>query len=551
MMLLNILKNQSYSRYKFVISGIISVLWMIFIYNTTVMIFSTNDDVGRAMRVHGYGYFSLGSPYILYSNFLWGWILYNLPQIGWMYAYYWMTIVVLVIITWAFIYYLWQVLPWYGAIGVTLPIITSAMIAPQFTISSGFLAIAMLLALRNYRYSTNTFDLYLAICFGILSLLIRERQFILTIIVGFFFLPLRYLWFNHKSRQVLTVFLVICTIVVCADRIIHATHPTYARINQLRSAYDPIEDYKALEYFKKNRQYIENSGYSFNDLLLMSRYFWFNSNFTDLTRLQTLNQNIQPIEYLKMTVKYGKDDIFSLVDRLYIAFFLSIATVILYMRSWRTLITLVLLIGMVWAFGASGRGSVVRVVLPLTITVFVLSVTELRRYTSTHFFPHTIITIALVITTSMHSMRVYTQAINQNEAYISNIADLQDLDVSNIYAIGAELPTTIIFPLNKYLPKYYNTPIVAFNLSVIEPYSFYHEKQQDFDGELTGEQGVLLLARKSEYPFIEEYCWAHFQGILKIEDRYVRDSFTVRHARCTNSPLPHRNNQYLSYGAIP
>lgn len=551
MISLHFLKNLLLSRHKFVISGLISVLWMVFIYHTTVMIFSTNDDVGRAMRVHGYGYFSLGSPYILYSNVLWGWILYNLPQIGWMYAYYWMTIVVLVLITWAFIYYLWQIIPWYGAILVTLPIMTSAMVAPQFTINSGLLAVAMLLAVRNYRYSTNTSDLYVAIGLGILSLCIRERQFMLTTIIGFSFLPLRYLWFNQKSRQLLAIFFVICVSIISFDRIIHIMNPTYARINQLRSAYDPIEDYKALEYFKNNRQYIENSGYSFNDLLLMSRYFWFNSDFTNLDQLKALNQKIHPIEYIKMTAKYGTDDLFSLRDRLYIAFFLSIATIMLYTRSWRTLVAVVFIISMIWAFGASGRGSVTRVVLPLIIAIFVLSITELRKKTQTHILPHMIITMALIITISMHSLRVYTQTINQKEEYISNISDLADLDVKNIYAVGSAFPATSVFALNKYLPHYYNTPIIAFNLSVIEPYNFYYASQRDFAGELTSEQGVLLMARKSEYPFLEEYCWAHFQGILNVEDRYVGRAFTVRQARCTNSPLPHRNNRYLSYNDIP
>lgn len=34
--------------------------------------YATNDDIGMAMRVHGFGQYAEASPYIVYSNIVWG-----------------------------------------------------------------------------------------------------------------------------------------------------------------------------------------------------------------------------------------------------------------------------------------------------------------------------------------------------------------------------------------------------------------------------------------------------------------------------------------------
>lgn|GEM_PF-2721739 len=535
---------------KSVVSGILAVLWMVFIYYTTVMIFNTNDDVGRSMRVHGYGYFVAGSPFILYSNFVWGWILSSLPKIGWMYPYYWMTIVVLVMITWAFIYYLWQRLPWYLAVSMAYSAVAFAMISPQFTINAGLLAIAMMLAVRNFRYSARPTDLYLAICFGVLSLLIRERQFLLTSIVGLAFLPVRHLWSATLARRAGVLLFILCISIVGIDRIVHTTNPTYVRVNQLRSAYDPIEDYKGLAYLQQNRAVMEQSGYTPNDLRLISRYFWYNSDFTNRAKLEALNQEIDTVQYLQMTAPYGADAVYGLRDRFYLSFFVTIAALMLYTRSWRILLAIVCLIGMIWAFGASGRGTVIRVTLPLIVAIFVLALTGIpQQRLKTAKIPATIL-LACIVTALMQGYFFITQANLQATLFQTNRAQLTHINLTNTYAVGSALPITSMFPVNKYVPAYADIRILAFNLSLIEPGNVYHEQQRDFDGELTS-SGVFMIARDSEYPMLQEYCWARFQGTLDVADVYTGDYFTLRHARCTNSPLPHRNNQYLSYGAIP
>ena len=42
----------------------------------------TNDDVGMSMVAHGYGIAAFGSPQIMFSNVLWGYVIRSIPSVG-------------------------------------------------------------------------------------------------------------------------------------------------------------------------------------------------------------------------------------------------------------------------------------------------------------------------------------------------------------------------------------------------------------------------------------------------------------------------------------
>jgi hypothetical protein len=523
---------------------------MLFIYHTTIMIFNTNDDIGRSMRVHGYGYFVSGSPFILYSNFIWGWFLHALPKIGWMYPYYWMTIVVLVVVTWAIIYYLWQRLPWYLAITMAYAAVTYAIITPQFTINAGLLAIAMILALRNYRHSNRTMDLYLAICFGVLSLLIRERQLLLTSMVGVALLPIRHLWHAPHARRALSILLILCISIVTLDRIVHATNPTYVRINQLRSAYDPIEDYQALKYLKQHRQIVLDSGFTFNDLVMISRYFWHNSTFTDLDRLQALNSNIDTRSYMAMNWNSGWQAVSTLQDTVFLSFLVSMMAFALVQKKPHLIIGIGIAMAMIWGFGFVGRGAMMRVTLPLILLLYLVALSAFPWPNIRQRRTNLMLTVACIITLLMQ-LHVVIRQRDIHEATVRQVnTDLAQVDFQRTLFTGFAVPSTYMYPVNQHFPRYDTHHIAVFNLSLIEPYNTYVETMRDFDGEFTATTGVTLVATRSEIPILQEYCWDRFDGILTTEDTYIGDTLTIRQVRCTNSPIPSRINTYLPYDMI-
>lgn len=107
-----------------------------------------------------------------------------------------------------------------------------------------------------------------------------------------------------------------------------------------------------------------------------------------------------------------------------------------------------------------------------------------------------------------------------------------------------------MYPVNIYPAQFDTKNIVVFNLSLIEPYNTYSETMRDFDGEFTSEAGVHIAATRNELKILQEHCWAKFGGILTTTESLATESLTVYTISCANSPLPHRHNMYLSYGAI-
>lgn len=543
---------------KSVITGIIAILWTIFIYSSTVMVFDTNDDVGRSMRVHGYGYFVTGSPYTLYSNWLWGWFISFLPQIGGLYAYYWVTIVILCLSLWAFAYYLWQILPAHIAIITTGIAVTYSMVAPQFTINAGLMTIAMILAIQHFQRTRQHRHLGIALGFALIALLIRERQFMLNLIAAWAFLVINkhisLRSFSTMSRRTLlmaaTGMALICSI-VGFNVLTQTSNPTYVRINALRSAYDPIEDYNALEFLKTRRDIVDQSGFSINDLRMIGRYFWHTDELTDLKKLEALNQHIRTQQLTKIRWDWGIDAVQTLQQPIFLALLIPVFGIILTQRNPILLLSTVTVFAMVWGFGIIGRGAMFRVTFPLIISLFILALTVSTSRKRVAPWMKYITTATYLVALIMHCQITWRQHTVQATLVEKIQRYTSEIDLRDMYVTGFAFPATFLYPLNKPFVPDSSMPITIFNLSIIEPGNVYMETQRDFDGELTSPNGIHLMATANEYTLIQEYCWAKYQGILQTSDIHVNEYFTVRNARCTNSPFPHRNNRYLSYGMIP
>ena len=53
----------------------------------------TNDDIAMSMVAHGYGIASIGSPNIVFSNVVWGYLVRLLPEINGIWAILWLLLV--------------------------------------------------------------------------------------------------------------------------------------------------------------------------------------------------------------------------------------------------------------------------------------------------------------------------------------------------------------------------------------------------------------------------------------------------------------------------
>ena len=73
----------------------IFVLFLCLVFQPT---WETNDDVAMSMVAHGYGLATIGTPHLIFSNIIWGYIVRAIPEINGVLGYSIATLGVLIII---------------------------------------------------------------------------------------------------------------------------------------------------------------------------------------------------------------------------------------------------------------------------------------------------------------------------------------------------------------------------------------------------------------------------------------------------------------------
>lgn len=113
--------------------------------------YATNDDVGMAMRVHGFGQYAEAGLFVVYANLMWGWILFQLPSINHVCAYAWMTVFIMLAYTWGLTYFgLRSAMPVWVVLPLVVAVVAEPLLFPQFTVHAVLLTLVMALAIRQY-----------------------------------------------------------------------------------------------------------------------------------------------------------------------------------------------------------------------------------------------------------------------------------------------------------------------------------------------------------------------------------------------------------------
>ena len=106
----------------------------------------TNDDIAMSMAAHGYGIAGIGSPNLIFSNVLWGYLVRAIPGINGTVGYSIATIGVLVIVGTTVLYGLFRFgIKWPSALPVFVLLLARPVLFPQFTINAGLLAVGSII----------------------------------------------------------------------------------------------------------------------------------------------------------------------------------------------------------------------------------------------------------------------------------------------------------------------------------------------------------------------------------------------------------------------
>ena len=111
----------------------------------------TNDDVGMSMAAHGYGIAATGSPNLIFSNVIWGYLVRSIPQINGVLGYSIATMLVLVIFGMVMLYALRRLgFGWLVSLAVLALVLVRPILFPQFTINAGLLTVGAIVCWHLY-----------------------------------------------------------------------------------------------------------------------------------------------------------------------------------------------------------------------------------------------------------------------------------------------------------------------------------------------------------------------------------------------------------------
>lgn len=256
----------------------------------------TNDDVGISMVAHGYDIAAIGSPKLIFSNVLWGYLVRAIPEINRVLGYSTASLGVLVTVGAVVIYGLYR----FGASNVTCLsalalILVRPVLFPQFTINADLLLVAAIICWHLYAQLNYRRALFAGCILAFFSYLVRSQEFLLVLIVALPLLPWRILWLRRSAQAAFLALISAIAFSMVIDHQAYQGHEwmAFTELNPVRA---PFTDYGAGEYLKKRPDIMVQHGYSSNDVDLMRFWFFVDSNIADPKVVRAMLAELGPLQ---------------------------------------------------------------------------------------------------------------------------------------------------------------------------------------------------------------------------------------------------------------
>ncbi len=139
----------------------------------------TNDDVAMSMVAHGYGVAAFGTPNLIFSNVLWGYLVRAIPQIGAILGYSIATLCVLITVGTVLLFGLYRLGAGYiASLSMLALLLVRPVLFPQFTINAGLLLVGAIICCHLFARQDNRQALLLGCLLAFSSYLVRSNEFL-------------------------------------------------------------------------------------------------------------------------------------------------------------------------------------------------------------------------------------------------------------------------------------------------------------------------------------------------------------------------------------
>lgn len=345
----------------------------------------TNDDIGMAMTVGGYGTAATPSPgLVIDCTVVWGWILEHVPDVAHVRGYTLATYLLLFVSGLS----IFSAARRRGVAPVLIAPVLLGMYAtvvlyPQYTLLSGYLAVAGFAQVLASEGRSRRRALLIAAPLLLLSGLIRPDEMALVFIVACPFLL--YAWRNHSEarwRWQWTGLACLCAVLL-AGAYLYTQHygstGAWTAFGDIDGPRTDFTDYDLRGYYRRHTQQLAGGPITLNDVELMASFFYVDPTVFNSGNVEPLVRSVTPAERYELNEERGRK-FFSVFKDPDLQLMLALFTV-LALLNWRQpaaeIASLVLLLALMVGIGLWGRPGILRIYLPATAAMMVLSLLKL------------------------------------------------------------------------------------------------------------------------------------------------------------------------------
>ena len=495
----------------------------------------TNDDVAMSMVAHGYGMAAFGSPNIIFSNVLWGYLVRAIPQISGILGYSIATLGVLVIVGAVMLFGLYRLGAGYIApLCVLALLLVRPVLFPQFTINAGLLLVGAVICCQLFARQNNWQALLIGCLLAFSSYLVRSNEFLLVLFGSLPLLPWRTLLRRRSSQVALLALVLVMAVSTAVDRKAYQGQQWKA-FNELNPVRTPFTDFGADEHLKKRPDILGRYGFSTNDVALLHEWFFVDPEIASPQTLRAMLAELGPLPAQGDSVAKGWAGIRTLWDPKLLPLVLAALLLALLRPSWKVAASWVLCIGAVFAIGLSGRPGILRVYVPLvcllvTATYLTGKFSDWRNLLSTG-----VLIVAVVLNASLVFTESKTVQITSEQAREG--LDALPRDPVVIWGIG--FPLEAVFPVMGASPTAMSCQFYGLGAFTLAPFSIAFTEQQQGRGMidlLLTETGIPIVAEQRCFGYLETHCKERLHGEIKELSTQELGGIVVSLRRCEAGP---------------
>ncbi len=471
----------------------------------------TNDDIAMSMVAHGYGIAKYASSELFFSNVIWGHLVRAIPSIGGVLGYSAATLVVLTSVGAMLVFSILRGHGWIAGLSVMTMVLTRPLLFPQFTINAGLLVVAALLCLSRYEHHRSWVLIIIGCVFAYLGFLIRPREFLLILAIGLPLIPWRALLSSKPACFMVLILIGVMALSTVIDQKTYQTQQWKA-FKALNSVRTPITDYGADQQLKQRPDLLAQHGYSTNDIDLLRRWFFLDSELADPGRLKAMLSQLKELPKAGWTFDKGWKGVEALWHPKLLVLTLAAVLLVVLRPKLSVVLSFGLCVAAAFAIGLSGR-TVQRVFIPMAslLVVAPMLTTPLRSWH--RWVGNVVLVVAAVINTN--------QVISESELLRHHAVEVRQaltaFPTDPVVIWGSGFPFEDVYSVLNREQSFQSLQLLPMGVFTLAPFAVNSLDKSlaisAIEG-LVSEGGASFVATQTAFNLLANYCSEHLNGSL-------------------------------------